>query len=97
MRRQQYEAKTMLVILFMTTGPLLIHQVAAKTLLAAIYYRDKCLRELVKNLHKKRPTSPTNGIRLHYDNACPQLKDIILNYLSSSRKDQSDGPSAIPP
>ena len=31
----------------MTTRPLLIHQVPARTLLDAIYYRDECLKALI--------------------------------------------------
>ena len=84
-RRQQHEAKIMFVIFFMTTGPLLIHQESARTSLDAMYYRDECLKVLVKNLHKKRPTPTTNGIKLHYDNACPHMKDNILNYFQAKK------------
>ena len=48
MRRQQHEAKTMSVVFCMTTGPLLIHQVPAKTSLDAIYYHDECLKVWLK-------------------------------------------------
>ena len=37
----------MFVIFFMTTGPLLIYQVPARTSLDVIYYRDACLKVLV--------------------------------------------------
>ena len=37
----------MFVIFFMTTGPLLIYQVPARTSLDVIYYRDECLKVLV--------------------------------------------------
>ena len=82
-KRQQHEAKTIFVILFMATDPLLIHQVPARTSLDAMYYRDECLKVLVKNLHKKRPTSTTNDIKLYHDNARPRVKDIILTYLQA--------------
>ena len=88
-RRQQYEAETMFVMFFMTTGPLLIHQVPARILLDAIYYRDEYLKVLVKNLHKKRTISTTNSIKLHHDNASPHTKDI------TRKIEQSDDPSTI--
>ena len=83
MRRQQHESKAMSVVFFMTTESLLIHQVPARTSLDPIYYRDECLKASVKNLHKERSTSITNDIKLHYDNARPHMKDIILNYLQA--------------
>ena len=69
----------------MTTEPLLIHQVPARTSLDAIYYRDEYKKALINNSHKKRPPSTTNGIKLHYDNARPHMKDIILNYLQEKK------------
>ncbi|CAF4483037.1 unnamed protein product, partial [Didymodactylos carnosus] len=44
-RRQRYEKKTMFVIFFMTTGPLLIHQVPSGVSIDAAYYRDECLKQ----------------------------------------------------
>ncbi|CAF2997199.1 unnamed protein product [Rotaria sp. Silwood2] len=84
-RRQQFEEKTMFVIFFMTTGPLLIHQLPSGTLINAIYYRDECLKSLVQKLHKKRPSSTTNGIKLHHDNARPHMNDIVFNYLQEEK------------
>jgi histone-lysine N-methyltransferase SETMAR len=84
-RRQQFESKTMFVIFFMTNGPLLIHKLPAGTSINAIYYRDKCLKTLVKNLHMKRPSSTTNRIKLHHDNARPHVKDIIFDYLQGNK------------
>ncbi|CAF4213127.1 unnamed protein product, partial [Rotaria sordida] len=68
-RRQQFEKKQSLSFFFMTNGPLLVHELPSGTSINAIYYRDECLKMLVKNLHKKRPLSTTNGIKLHHDNA----------------------------
>ncbi len=84
-RRQQFEPKTMFVIFFMTNGPLLVHEVPSGTSINAIYYRDECLKTLVKNLHKKRPLSTTNGIKLHHDNARPHVKNIIFDYLKEEK------------
>ncbi|CAF1316643.1 unnamed protein product [Rotaria sordida] len=84
-RRQQFEEKTMFVIFFMTTGPLLIHQLPPGTSINAIYYRDECLKSLVQKLHKKRPSSTPNGIKLHHDNARPHINDIVFNYLQEEK------------
>jgi [histone H3]-lysine36 N-dimethyltransferase SETMAR len=84
-RRQQFEKKTMFVIFFMTTGPLLIHQLPSGTFINALYYRDECLKSLVRKLHKKRPSSTTNGIKLHHDNARPHMNDIVFDYLQEEK------------
>ncbi len=62
-RRQTYDKKTMFVIFFMTTGPLLIHQVPPGVSINGIYYRDECLKPLVKNLLIKRPSLGTNDMK----------------------------------
>ena len=90
-RRQQYEC---LLSFFMTIEPLLNHQVPARKSLDVIYYRNERLKVFVENFHKNSPSSTTNGIKLHHDNACSHMKDIILNYLQA-KNDQSDGPSSI--
>ena len=84
-KRQQFEKKTMFVIFFMTNGPVLIHEVPSGTSINAIYYRDQCLKALVKKLHKKRPSSTTNGIKLHHDNARPHVTDFIFDYLKEEK------------
>ncbi|CAF1537338.1 unnamed protein product [Adineta ricciae] len=84
-RRQQFEAKTMFVIFFMTTGPLLIHPLPPGTSINALYYRDECLKGLVRKLRKKRPLSTTHGIKLYHDNARPHTNDIVFDYLQEEK------------
>jgi hypothetical protein len=69
----------------MTNGPLLIHELPSETSINAIYYRDESLKKLVKNLHKKRSSSTTNGIKLHHDNARPHMNNIIFDYLQEEK------------
>ncbi|CAF3553800.1 unnamed protein product [Rotaria sp. Silwood1] len=52
---------------------------------AAIYYRDECLKKLIKNLYKKRPSSTANHVKLHHDNARPHVNDMVLNYLQEEK------------
>ena len=84
-RRQQYEKKTMFIIFFMSTGPLVIHELPSGISIDAVYYRDACLKKLVTKLHKKRPLSLTNGIKLHHDSARPHMKNIIFDYLREQK------------
>ncbi|CAF5081591.1 unnamed protein product [Rotaria sp. Silwood1] len=60
-------------------------QVPSETSINAMYYRDECLKDLVKMLHKKRPLSTTNHIKLHHDNAQPHMNDIVVNYLQEEK------------
>ena len=69
----------------MTNGPLLIHQVPSGITINAMYYRDQCLKPLVKNLHRKRPSSTSNGIKLHLENARPHVKDVVIHYLQEEK------------
>ncbi|CAF0989636.1 unnamed protein product [Rotaria sordida] len=84
-KRQQFKKNTMFVIFFMTNGPLLIHELPSGTSINAIYYHDQCLKKLVKNLRKKRPSSTTNGIKLHHDNARPYTNNIIFDFLQEKK------------
>jgi histone-lysine N-methyltransferase SETMAR len=84
-RRQDFEKKNMFVIFFMTTGPVLVHQLPSGTSVTAVYYRDNCLKSLVTNLNKKRPASSTNGIKLHHDNARAHVSQIVFDYLREKK------------
>ncbi|CAF3142021.1 unnamed protein product [Rotaria sp. Silwood2] len=59
--------------------------VPSRTLVNAIYYRDECLKDLIKILHKKRPSSTANHVKLHHDNAKPHMNDIVFNYLKQEK------------
>ncbi|CAF4290262.1 unnamed protein product, partial [Rotaria sp. Silwood2] len=59
--------------------------VPSRTLVNAIYYRDECLKDLIKILHKKRPSSTANHVKLHHDNEKPHMNDIVFNYLKQEK------------
>jgi len=84
-RRQLFEKKTMFVVFFMTSGALLVHQVPVGTSINAEYYRDECLKSLLNRLHKKRPASTKNHVKLHHDNARPHVNNIVNNYLQQEK------------
>ncbi|CAF3510681.1 unnamed protein product [Rotaria sp. Silwood1] len=72
-------------MIYLRSGPLLIHELPSGTSIKAIYYRDECLKKLIKNLYKKRPSSTANHVKLHHDNARPHVNDIVLNYLQEEK------------
>ena len=78
----------------MTNGPILVHQIPLGTSINATYYRNACLKSLIKKLHKKRPSSTANLVKLRHDNAKPHMNDIVFNYLKQEKK-QSYGSSII--
>ncbi len=84
-KRHLFEKKTMFIIFFMTSGALLVHQVPVGTSVNAEYYRDKCLKSLINKLHKKRPASTKNHVKLHHDNARPHVNNIVINYLQQEK------------
>ena len=53
-RRQMKEKKTMFVVFFTTTGPLLVHEVPVGLWINGIYYRDECLKPLFRKLVKEK-------------------------------------------
>jgi histone-lysine N-methyltransferase SETMAR len=69
----------------MTSGPLLVHQIPSGTSINATYYRDACLKSLVKKLHKKRPSSTENHVKLHHDNASPHINNIVFSYFQEEK------------
>ncbi len=95
-RRQLFEEKTMFVIFFMTNGSILLHQVPSGISINALYYRDACLKSLVQQLYKKRPSSTANHVKLHHDNARPHVNDIVFNYLQQEKINVMAHPSYSP-
>ncbi|CAF1311248.1 unnamed protein product, partial [Adineta ricciae] len=84
-RRQQYEKKTMFIISFMSTGPLVVNELPSGMSIDAVYYRDECLKKLISKLRKKRPLSLTKGIKLHHDNARPHMNNIIFDHVQQHK------------
>ena len=69
----------------MTSGPLLLHQVPSGISINGIYYRDACLKSLVKTLREKRPSSTANHVKLHHDNARPHMNNVVFSYLQEEK------------
>jgi len=46
---------------------------------------DSLLKSLLNRLHKKRPASTKNHVKLHYDNARPHVNNIVNNYLQQEK------------
>jgi len=81
-RRCSFEPKSMFCVFFMTTGPVLIHQMSSGQSINASYYRTNCLEPLIEEIKKKRPARGTHDIKVHFDNARPHKASIVNDYLA---------------
>lgn len=80
-RREQYEPKILFSIFFRSSGGLLVHSMAKGVKMDRFYYRDNCLKRLVKEIKKQRPNTGTRGIKLLHDNARPHDNKEVEDYL----------------
>ena len=82
-RRSCFAPRTLFCMFFKTTGPVLIHDIDREDAIDHLYYIDNCLEPLIEEIRKQRPTSGTNGIKLHHDSAGPHTHKDVVNYLES--------------
>ena len=82
-RGSYFAPKTLFCIFFKTTGPVLIHRVERGQSIDHHYYINNCLRPLVNEIKKQRPSSGTHAIKLHHDNANPHVHKDVSAYLES--------------
>jgi histone-lysine N-methyltransferase SETMAR len=89
-RHSRFSPKTLFSIFFKTTGPVLIHYVGRGQNIDRHYYIDYCLKPLINNIKKQRPSCGVQGIKLHHDNGRPHVHQDVLTYL------ESEGITVIP-
>jgi len=82
-RQSPYAPKTLMSIFFKSTGPVFIHHVEGGQTIHHRYYIDNCLKPLIDNIERQRPTCGVQGIKLHYDNGRPHVHKEVTNYLES--------------
>ncbi|CAF4202279.1 unnamed protein product, partial [Rotaria sp. Silwood2] len=80
-----YSKKKQCSSFFLTNGPLLSHQIPSRTSGNRIYYRNECLKGLIKTLLKKRSSSTANDVKLHHNNAKPHMNAIVFIYLKQEK------------
>jgi histone-lysine N-methyltransferase SETMAR len=95
-KRNQFEPKTMFSIFFKSTGVVhLTYLESGKTIDNNSYLND-CLKPLVKRINEQRPTSSTNNMKFHHDNARPHIHSSVKEYLKSQNFIIMDHPPYSP-
>jgi histone-lysine N-methyltransferase SETMAR len=82
-RQNRYAPRTLLAIFFKSNGPLLIHRLEPGQTINHHYYIDNCLRPVVDEIKRQRPSYGTRGIKFHHDNGKPHVHNNVLAYLES--------------
>jgi len=80
-RREQYEPKLLFSIFFRSSGGLLVHSMAKGMKMDRFYYRDNCLKRVVKVIKEQRPKTGTHGIKLLHDGAKAHGNKEVEDYL----------------
>lgn len=82
-KRDQFEPKSMISVFFKSTGVLHIDCLDKGETIDAQYYIQNCLKPVVMELKKQRPTSGTTNVKLLHDNARPHTHGDVKKYLAS--------------
>lgn len=80
-RQGHYEPKSLITVLFKSTGTLHVDCVPKGGTINAGYYVKNCLTPLVAAIQKDRPTSGTKSMKLLHDNARPHVAKKVKTYL----------------
>ena len=80
-KRDRFEPKSMFAIFFKSTGPLVITCVNKGEKVDNKFYIENCLKPLIGQINKQRPSSGTNRMRLLHDNARPHVHKNVRNFL----------------
>jgi histone-lysine N-methyltransferase SETMAR len=82
-RGSRFAPKTLFSIFFKSTGPMLIHRIERGQIIDHHYYINQCLRPLVDEIKRQRPSYGTRGIKIHHDNGRPHVHEDVSDYLES--------------
>lgn len=80
-RRSRYEPKVLFSIFFKSTGPVLVHAVEKGKTVDRFYYIDKCLKPVIKEIHRQRPSSGLKNMTLLHDNASAHDHQDVFDFL----------------
>ena len=78
-RKSKYDPKTFLK----SNGPLLVHRLERGQTIDHQYYIDNCLRPVVDEIKRQRPSYGIRSIKIHHDNGRPHVQKDVLTYLES--------------
>ncbi len=82
--RDRFEPKSMYSIFFKTTGLVHIDCLESGETISGQYYIENCLKPIVKDINKQRPTSGTTNLKFLYDNARPHVQIAVKSYLNDA-------------
>ncbi|CAF1664777.1 unnamed protein product [Adineta ricciae] len=72
-RQSRYVPRILLAIFFKSNGPLLIYRLERGQTIDHEYYIDNCLRPVVDEIKRQRPSYGTRGMKIHHDNEEPHV------------------------
>jgi histone-lysine N-methyltransferase SETMAR len=82
-RPNRFAPKTLFSIFFKSTGPMLVHRVERRQTVDHHYYMHQCLRPLIDEIKRQRPSYGTRGIKIHHDNGRPHVHKDVTDFLES--------------
>jgi len=95
-RRDRFEAKTMVSVFFRSTGYVLVHAVDKATTIDHNYYINNCLGPAFDQVCRQRKCSGLRGMKLLHDNARPHVHSNTRNFVKSSGIIEIDHPPYSP-
>lgn len=95
-KRDRFEAKTMVSVFFRSTGYVLVHAIDKATTIDHNYYIENCLSPAFNVICNQRKRSGLRGMKLLHDNARPHIHSNTRNFVSSSGIIEIDHPPYSP-
>jgi histone-lysine N-methyltransferase SETMAR len=95
-KRDRFEAKSMVSIFFRTTGPVHVHLVEKGVTIDNQYYIENCLSPAFEAVKKERRASGLRGMKLLHDGAKPHVHLNTRNFIQSSGIIEIDHPPYSP-
>jgi histone-lysine N-methyltransferase SETMAR len=82
-RGSRFVPRTLFSIFFKSNGSMLIHRIERGRNIDHHYYINQCLRPLIDEIKRQRPSYGTRGIKILHDNARPHVHNRTSDYLES--------------
>jgi len=82
-RRSRFAPRTLFSIFFKSNGPVFIHRVERGETIDHHYYINNCVRPVVDEIKRQRPSYGTSRIKIHHDNGRPHIHKDVSHYLES--------------
>ena len=80
----RFEPKNMFSIFFKTTGMIHIDCMENGATITSDYYIENCLKPVIEEINKQRPTSSTKNMKILHDNARPHVTKTVKSHLNQA-------------